>query len=328
MKKILLIATGGTIACKRTSSGLTPVLNSGELLSFVPSVKAMCSVKTISLMNKDSTEMAPQDWLVITSCIQENYELYDGFIVCHGTDTMAYTGAALSYLIQNSPKPIIVTGSQRPIDTEINDARRNLIDSFAYACYDKACGVQIVFDGEVIVGTRAKKTHTKSYNAFSSTNYPLIALIKDGKIVQYIHSEKKDKPTFYHNINSNVALLKLIPGSTHEMLDFLLETNDAVIIESYGTGGVPATFYKSIKRGTHKGKLIIVTTQVPNEGSDMTVYKVGRDIKESLGLLEAYDMTLEAVITKLMWALGISNHMEEVKKRFNTQINCDILLGE
>ena len=188
--------------------------------------------------------------------------------------------------------------------------------------------MQIVFDGEVIVGTRAKKTHTKSYNAFSSTNYPLIALIKDGKIVQYIHSEKNLIPTFYHKMNSKVALLKLIPGSSHEMLDFLLEKHDAIIIESFGTGGVPATFYNSIRRATHTGKLIVVTTQVPNEGSDMTVYKVGKDIKESLGLLEAYDMTLEAVITKLMWALGVSRDMNKVKKRFNTQVNCDILLGE
>ena len=327
-KNILLIATGGTIACKRTEDGLAPVLNSDELLGFVPSVKDMCQVSTYSLMNKDSTEIFPSDWIEISNCIKENYDKYDGFVVCHGTDTMAYTCAALSYLIQNSAKPIIVTGSQQPIDLEINDARRNLIDSFAYACYHKANGVQIVFDGEVIIGTRAKKTHSKSYNAFSSINYPIIASIKDGKIAQYIYQKIEGNPIFYTILNPKVALMKLIPGSSFEILDFLLKTNDAVVIESFGAGGVPSTFYDSIKKGAAQGKIIVMTTQVANEGSDMTVYKVGKSIKEQNGLLEAFDMTIEVVTTKLMWALGVSNNIDTVKELFYTKINRDILLNE
>lgn len=326
MKKILLIATGGTIACKRTEEGLAPVLNSEELLSFVPIVKEMCEVHTYSLMNKDSTEMLPSDWLLMKDCIRENYEKFDGFIVCHGTDTMAYTSAALSYLIQNSPKPIIVTGSQRPIDTEINDARINLINSFAYACYERAKGVQIVFNGEVILGTRAKKTHTKSYNAFSSINFPLIALIKDGKIMQYIDRKEHHSPVFYDKINPAVSVMKLIPGSSYKTLDFLLQTNDAVVIESYGTGGVPADFYNSIKEAKVKGKIIVMTTQVHNEGSDMQIYKVGKSIKEELSILEAFDMTLEAVTTKLMWALGVQGG--QVQDLLYKEINSDILFGE
>lgn len=326
MKKILLITTGGTIACKKTTAGLTPVLNSEELLSFVPIVKNMCEVHTHSLMNKDSTEIVPSDWLLMKDCIKNNYDSYDGFIISHGTDTMAYTSSALSYLIQNSPKPIVVTGSQRSINMEINDARLNLINSFAYASYHKARGVQIVFNGDVIIGTRAKKTHTKSYHAFSSINYPLIATISDGKIMQYIDRHSHEKVVFYDSINENVSVMKLIPGASCKTLDFLLQNNDAVIIESYGTGGVPGNFHNSIKEGNANGKIIVMTTQVHNEGSDMEIYKVGKYLKEELSLLEAYDMTLEAVTTKLMWALSISN--KQVAELLYTEINSDILLGE
>ena len=119
-KKILMIATGGTIASKRSADGLTPVLTSDELLSYVP----------VQAMNIDSTNISVAAWLKIENIIEENYDFYDGFVICHGTDTMAYTAAALSYLVQNSPKPVVITGSQKPIDMEITDAKTNLTDSF------------------------------------------------------------------------------------------------------------------------------------------------------------------------------------------------------
>ena len=130
MKKILLIATGGTIASQSNGQGLEPQLGSQEILQFVPSVYELCAVDTLQLFNIDSTNMMPRHWVKIAAAIEENYDSYDGFIVLHGTDTMSYTAAALSYLIQNSPKPVILTGSQRPIDKEVTDAKRNLYDSF------------------------------------------------------------------------------------------------------------------------------------------------------------------------------------------------------
>ncbi|MEG2182369.1 MAG: asparaginase [Oscillospiraceae bacterium] len=328
MKKVLMITTGGTIASRRTKAGLEPVLDSAQLLGFVPDARRICEVETLSLMNKDSTEMLPFDWLVMAKCIEENYERYDGFVLCHGTDTMAFTSAMLSYLIQNSKKPIIVTGSQKPIDMEITDARQNLLDSFLYASSNKASGVQIVFDGTVIAGTRAKKTHTKSYNAFSTTNYPPLAVIKSGKIVQYIDRTENKDVCFYKALDENVELLKLVPGSSPDVLRFLLSQNDGIVVESFGTGGVPNNFFDAIEKGVKKNKTVVMTTQVPNEGSDMAVYKVGKGIKESLGLLEAYDMTLEAVVTKLMWVLGQSHEHDEVKRLLYTTINCDILMNE
>ena len=143
--------------------------------------------------------------------IEEHYDNYDGFVICHGTDTLAYSAAALSYLIQNSRKPIVLTGAQKPIDMEITDAKTNLADSLLFASCGRSYGVSIVFDGKVISGTRGKKERTKSYNAFSSINFPYIATIQDGHILFYLDDKdtQKEPVRFYHDLNSNVALLKL-----------------------------------------------------------------------------------------------------------------------
>lgn len=157
MKKIFLIATGGTIVSKIGKNGLTPQIQAEELLQYVPQCRKFCEVETLQLMNLDSTNMCPRDWEIIAGAIRSHYEDFDGFVICHGTDTLAFTAAVLSYMIQNSPKPVVLTGSQKPIDLEITDARTNLADSLLYASDDDSSGVSIVFDGKVIAGTRAKK---------------------------------------------------------------------------------------------------------------------------------------------------------------------------
>ena len=174
MKKILLITTGGTIACIKTSSGLIPHATPEELLNEVEVVKTFCVPTGLNLMCIDSTDMLPSDWIKIAECIKDNYEDYDGFVICHGTDTLSYTASALSYLIQNSKKPIVLTGAQKPISTDSTDARNNLIDSFRYAVSEKAQGVVVVFDGKVIAGTKAQKIRSKSFNAFNSINLSLL----------------------------------------------------------------------------------------------------------------------------------------------------------
>lgn len=329
MKKILMIATGGTIACKKSESGLTPALTSEEILSFVPKIKEICSVSAVQPMNIDSTNMRPEHWLGIASVIRENYAAYDGFVVAHGTDTMAYTAAALSYLVRRSPKPIVITGAQKPVNVEVTDAKTNLFDSFLYCASDGACGVQIVFDGKVIEGTRAKKTHSKSYNAFSSINYPYKAIIQDGKILNYPHEKFEGEPEFSSSLCPDVGLIKLIPGTRPELLDACFRLCDAVVIESFGTGGIPdgdgCSFYDVIDKWRKKGKIVVMCTQVVNEGSDMTVYKVGKNLKEKFGLIETYDMTLEAAVCKLMWLLGESKDFDFVKKSFYKTVSGDIL---
>ena len=329
MKKILMIGTGGTIASEITPEGLVPELNTEQLLNFLPDVGKLCHVDCIQKYSLDSTNIRPKHWLGIAEEIQKNYDSYDGFVISHGTDTMAYTAAALSYLIQGSPKPIILTGAQKPIWFDGTDSKRNLTDSFTYACRGGG-GVQIVFNGNVILGTRARKTYSKSFQAFSSVNYPNLALIQDGNLLQYIKCKSLEKPIFYDKLNMNVGLLKLAPGTRSDALRYMTEIYDGLIIESFGVGGLPeySDFYGVIKESVDRGKVIIMTTQVPNEGSDLTVYQVGGHLKSTVKILEAYDMTTEAAYAKLMWIMGQTDDFDEMKRLFYTPVARDILRSD
>ncbi len=327
MKKILLIATGGTIASHLGAEGLVPEIKADELLKCVPEVFDFCEVDAIQIYNIDSTNVTPMHWVKLATSIRDNYEKYDGFVVCHGTDTMSYTAAMLSYMVQHSPKPIVLTGSQKPIDKVDTDGRINLRDSFLYATSDLASDVVIVFQGNVIAGTRAKKIRTKSFNAFSSVDFPNLGVIRDGKIIQYIVTDKQDKPEFYLSLNEKVGLLTLTPGQKGEILDAYFRCNDAVVLSGYGTGGIPEDeyygFHKVIQKWEKKGKTLVVTTQVQHEGSDMDVYQVGRGLKNRFALLESYSMTYESIITKLMWILAQTKDDEEIKTLFYKNINYD-----
>ena len=332
MKRILLIATGGTIASCYTENGLTPKIAARELLQYAGDYQSFCEVEVAQPFYLDSTNIYEKHWLELAQLIEKNYERYDGFVICHGTDTMAFTAAALSYLIQNSPKPVVITGAQKPIDLPITDARTNLNDSLLFAAQERAHGVCIVFGGKVIAGTRAKKERSKSYNAFSSINYPALAVIRDGRIVFYI--DDKDRidggVRFFHSLNGRVLLLKLIPGMDGAVLERLFSYYDAVIIEAFGVGGLPeygeVRFFSELQRWTEAGKIVMMATQVTHEGSDMELYQVGRVIKENFRLMEAYDMTLEATVTKTMWALGQTAEPEEFRRLFYAPVGHDILL--
>ena len=264
--------------------------------------------------------------------IRENYEKFDGFVIAHGTDTMAYTAAALSYMIQNSKKPIVITGAQKPIDLEITDAKSNLLDSFLYASDDKSQGVQIVFDGKVIAGTRAKKVRSKSYNAFSSIDFPCLAMIQDGNIMRYIPPVPyEEEVQFYEELDENVYLIKMIPGIKLRILRSVFENYDCIIVESFGVGGIPQSiaddFYKLCQE--FPNRLVVMSTQVAHEGSDMTIYEVGHDMKKYCRFLESYDMTLESVIAKVMWMLGnreaLSGDLEDI---FYKNVNYDVIFGK
>lgn len=329
-KKILLIATGGTIATKMTKGGLVPQMTSQEILECIPEIANICGVHTIQLFNLDSTNICYEQWIQIAVCVKENYENYDGFVVTHGTDTMAYTAAALSYMIQKSPKPIIITGSQKSIYMKETDGRVNLLNAFYYAISPYACGVHIVFDGKAILGTRARKTRTKSYNAFSSIDYPETARIHEGKVIQITgECYAGQTPEFYLKLNPKVFVLKLVPGISADIFSYLKKKYDAVIIESFGVGGIPSygndEFFKAIGNWIESGKFLVMATQVPHEGSDMEVYQVGYVIKEKYELIEAYDMTLEAVVAKTMWILGQTEDREIFRKLFYQPVQKDIL---
>ena len=325
-----MIAVGGTIASVETKEGLRPEITSEEILTYIPEVSKLCQIDAIQLFNIDSTNVYAKHWKALASCIEENYAAYDGFVVTHGTDTLAYTAAALSYFIQNSRKPIVITGSQVTIAAENTDARDNLLNAFIYAADDRACGVHVIFDNKVILGTRARKSRTKSYNAFSSIDYPQIAIFRNHRLVFYIEEPKPEgNPIFYHDFSARVFVLKMIPGIDPAIFDYLKEHYDAVVIESFGVGGLPSyesgDFYSSIEKWISMGKVVVMTTQVTQEGSNMSVYEVGQKIKNAFGLIESYDMTLEATVTKLMWILGQTKDHDKVREMFYETINHDIL---
>lgn len=327
MKHILLIATGGTIACKDTGEGLTPQLTSSDLMALVPELDQICQADAFQLMNLDSTNISSSHWLEMAACIQKHYNQYDGFVLTHGTDTMAYTAAALSYLIQNSRKPIVITGAQQSISKRDTDARENLRDAFLYAADDQACGVHIVFDHKVILGTRARKMRTKSYNAFESVDWPETAIIRNGKLVYYLPGSVTGEVAFYNTMDSSVFVWKLVPGSNAAVFQALKPLCHALVLEGFGVGGLPQyggqAFYDAVKDWIDSGRVIIMTTQVPFEGSDMDVYQVGQRAKRELGLIESYGMTTEAVVTKLQWILGQAEDSKTVRSLFQTPIAHD-----
>ena len=298
MKRVLMIGTGGTIASEMTGAGLVPELTTDQFLKYVPAVRELCDVTCRQVCNIDSTNMSPAYWLEIARAIREAYSSFDG---------------------------------QKPINMDITDSKTNLLDSFVCACDGRIPGVQIVFGGAVILGTRARKTYSKSFGAFSSINYPVLGVVQDNCLVPYIRPQAQAEPVFYDALNSRVALLKLIPGASAGQLRFLLDENDAVILESFGVGGVPSgetgEFYEVIRKASAKGKTVVVTTQVQNEGSDLSIYNVGHSLKNSLGVLEAFDMTTEAVVAKLMWLLALTDDPNEVQKLFYTPVANDILRG-
>lgn len=329
MKKILLIATGGTIASKKTENGLKPAISAAELLRFVPEIKYVCDIDAIQLFDLDSTNITPDHWLMMKDTIKNNYEKYDGFVISHGTDTMAYSAAALSYLIQHSPKPIVLTGSQKSIYNRDTDARKNLYHAFQYAVSDGACGVHIVFNNHVILGTRARKVRSKSFNAFSSIDYPETAVFRDDHLIRYLNVKENGPVRFYDKLDPNVFVLRLVPGMGADVLKALRSQFHAIVIEGFGVGGLPGgkdgELLKEVMAWLEHGRLVVFSTQVQHEGSDLSVYEVGRIARELPGVLEARDMTPEAVVTKLMWVLVQGKDAEDACDWFRTPIMHDIL---
>jgi L-asparaginases, type I len=324
-----MIGTGGTIASEMTPEGLTPELTPAQLLRYVPAIRDLCRVDCLSLFRIDSTNITPLHWLRTAAAIRDNYGAYDGFVISHGTDTMAYTAAALSYLVQGADKPIILTGAQKPINYDSTDSKLNLMDAFVCASSGQLAGVNIVFSGRVILGTHARKTCSKSFAAFSSINYPDVGILLDHRLVRYIAPLSLSMPLFYDRLDDKVALVKMVPGLDPGVLDFLLDRNDALIMECFGVGGLPAyedeQLLHLVEKHTAAGKFIVVTTQVQNEGSDLSVYSVGHGLKKNPLVLEGYDMTSEALYAKMMWILGQTKDPRNVAHLFYTPIAHDIL---
>ncbi|MDO5755117.1 MAG: asparaginase [Tissierellia bacterium] len=327
MKKILLITTGGTIASVPSERGLRPGLSSMALLELLNIELQNIHLDALNLFDIDSTDISPDHWLQITKTILNQYDRYDGFVITHGTDTLAYTASAISYLIQFSPKPIVLTGSQKSIRMDITDAKTNLLDSIYYAAYREARDTSVVFNGKVIAGTRAKKVRSKSFDAFSSLNYPPLGLVMDHRIADFIENRGPLPPMeVYNELDESVFLLKLIPGLDRHLIKYIFEHYKCIIIESFGVGGIPITLFEELQKYITEDKIVIITTQVLEEGSDLNVYEVGKRVADHPNIIEALDMTTESIVTKSMWALAESKgDRHRFKSLFYKKINFDLL---
>jgi len=329
-KKILILATGGTIASSDRGDGLAPTYNVEDLIAFVPRVKKLCDINGQMVMNIDSSNMTPNCWVKIARAIYQAYDDYDGFVITHGTDTMAYSSAALTYMLEGLDKPVIVTGSQYPIAQEHTDAILNLNDAIHFACEDIA-GVFVVFDGKLISGPRAMKVKTRSYDAFVSVNFPHIAEIKHDRI-QYKKfvingfRQKGTKLILHPEIDTSVIIIKLFPGMDPKIFDYIKNNYSGIIIESFGIGGIPfenVDIASEVGEMVRDGMAVVMTTQCLEEGVDFDVYEVGKKIPKD-GLIYANDMNTEAMLAKLMCAIGRYDNVADVKKMVEKHIQYDM----
>lgn len=382
MKRVLTIATGGTIASAEEGSGLAPALTGEQLVAAVPAVARLADVAVSQVMNIDSTNMRPEGWLDIAAEIRRAWERFDGFVVLHGTDTLAYTAAGLSYLVQGACKPIVLTGSQLPMGQPGTDGVRNVTDAVRVACDDAAAGVLVVFGGKVIAGTAARKVRTRDFVAFDSLNAADLGTVGESGVqwatgarelmapgahvdvagengetlsgrggssfglvdgcVQIgeaaagreglpsdsadgsLASERREcasaipaasgegsaaassLPRFFDTLNPRVMALKVTPGMDGRVVDALRPLCDALVVEAFGLGGIPeyAGVTDALLNWADAGKTLVMTTQCPYEGADLSVYEVGRAFCNRPGVLMGGAATTEALLAKTMWALA------------------------
>ena len=329
MRHILLITTGGTIACRDSGHGLAPALTAEDLLSAVPAVTRVCEVDTLPLFNLDSTDMTPKEWMAVAAAVREAYDRYDGFVITHGTDTLAYAAATLSCLLRHSEKPIVLTGAQLPMGVPGSDATQNLKDAFAWTLSQGARGVRIVFAGRVIRGLRARKRHTTDPDAFESVGCPDTALIRDGQIIRYGvpvgegQGTVTDSPLmpphdFSDVLDTRIALAQLTPGMSPFVLRHMAEGLHALIVEGVGIGGIPDTLVPVLTRIAESGVYLILTSQVPYGESDFTVYRAGRRIHDACEgqVVTARDIPSEAAFAAAMWAMAVSTDRQEMAEKF------------
>ena len=306
-KKILLVATGGTIACRDLGEGLAPVLTPDDLLAAVPAISNLCDVDTLHLFNLDSTDMTPSEWLTVAREIRARYDTYDGFVITHGTDTLAYAAATVSCLIRNSAKPIVLTGSQFPMGTLGSDAEINLANAFTWVCHEEARGVHIVFAGRVIRGMRARKRHTTAADAFESVNCPDSAIVNGGQVTVNERPSSPYPPTvFYDKLDSRMALAHLTPGLDPKVLTHMATGQRAMVVEGVGVGGIPEKALPALPEIAGSGVQLILTSQVPYGACDFTVYRAGRRITEACGdpVVTTRDVPTSAAFAAAMWAIG------------------------
>jgi L-asparaginase len=309
-KQILILQTGGTIAMREDNSDTVDFPKNGmglHLREQMPELEKLATYAVHTLFSEDSSDLNPNHWEDIAFHIFMNYQQFDGFVIIHGTDTMAYTASFLSFIFSGLSKPIVLTGSQIPLHNVRSDARRNMINAVELACSD--CNeVGICFNDKFLRGNRSTKMSIGDFDAFSSPNFPPLAEI--GLNINYLIKGSKSKEAFECNSrwDDRIALIKVYPGMKPEYLNALINTDArCIIIEAFGSGNVsvkePYNLVPFVQSCTREGKIVVITSQAPYDAVDLNKYANARLLKQA-GAISAGDMTIEACVTKMMFLLG------------------------
>ena len=330
-QRILILNTGGTLASVASASGLAPGMPSETILKELSPVSRGIEVEIEEFCERDSANISPKDWAAMASRIDEAHEDYSGIVIIHGTDTMAYTSSMLSFMLQNIDIPVVLTGSQLSLTDPIADAMENCRLAFRMAV-SGAPGVFVAFNRKVLLGCRASKVRSLSFDAFESINYPEIATVSSlGMTVhRALLPEKKDLYQCRNSFSTDVRVFKLYPGMQAALLSTeALGQCRGVFLESFGLGGIPfmeEDLITPIRALTERGIAVLVGTQCRYEGSNLTVYETGRKALDA-GVIEAFDMTSEAAVTKLMWVLGQTDSPKRVKEYFGISLCKEVTIA-